>query len=296
MNYNHLHYFWVVAREGSIARAAELLHVTPQTISGQLRTLEQQTGAPLFHKAGRNITLTETGRIVLSYAEPMFQLGSELHDVVRDGVARRSVQFKVGVAMVVPKLIVYRILAPALELSDPIQIICHEAPLESLLADLVIHKLDLVLTDSPMSPTSAVRTYDHFLGESGLTFFSGPDAAQHYQRTFPACLDGAPFLFPNSSSALRSGLEGWFRDIGVNPRTVAEFEDAALMSAFGEAGAGLFALPTTIDGDVTRGYRVEPIGRTLEVRERFYAISTERRLKHPSVVAITDAARKRLFS
>lgn len=296
MNYNHLHYFWVVAREGSIARAAELLHVTPQTISGQLRTLEQQVGAPLFHKAGRNITLTETGRIVLSYAEPMFELGSELHDVVRDGVARRAIQFKVGIAMVVPKLIVYRILAPALELKDPIQIVCHEAPLESLLADLVIHKLDLVLTDSPMSPTSTVRTYNHFLGESGLTFFSSPDAAEHYRSTFPACIDGAPFLFPNSSSALRGGLERWFRNIGVSPRMVAEFEDSALMSAFGEAGAGIFALPTTIDSDVTRGYQVEPIGRTMEVRERFYVISTERRLKHPSVVAITDAARKRLFS
>lgn len=295
MNYNHLHYFWVVAREGSIARAAQLLHVTPQTISGQLRTLELQMGTKLFHKTGRNITLTETGHLVLSYVEPMFQLGRELHDVVRDGLAQRSAQFRVGVAMVVPKLIAYRVLAPALELPEPNQIICHEAPLESLLADLILHKLDLVLTDSPMTSPTTVPTYNHLLGESGLTFFASVKDAPSYRRSFPHGLDGAPFLFPNSSSALRTALEGWFREVGVNPRMVAEFEDAALMSAFGEAGAGIFALPTTLDEDVTGRYGVEPIGHTLDIKQRFYVISTERRLEHPAVVAITDAARTRLF-
>ncbi len=295
MNYNHLHYFYVVATEGSLSRAAALLHVTPQTISGQLRALEQQIGAPLFHRAGRNITLTETGNIVLSYAEPMFQLGSALREVVREGVAKRLSQFRVGVAMVVPKLIAYRILAPSREQRDPVQIICHEAPLPSLLMDLAMHKLDLVLTDRPMPPMENVRAYNHLLGESGLTFFSAQSGAAAYRRTFPKCLDDVPFLFPTNSTALRSGLEDWFRDLGVAPRMVAEFEDAALMSAFGEAGDGVFALPTTIEDDVMRVHRVEAIGRTLDVRQRFYAVSTERRLKHPSVVAITDAARERLF-
>ena len=296
MNYNHLHYFYVVAREGSIARAAQRLHVTPQTISGQLRALEQHMGVPLFHKAGRNITLTETGRVVMSYAEPMFQLGAELGNVVREGIQRRLSQLQVGIAMVVPKLIAYRILAPAREREASMQIICHEAPLETLLADLAVHKLDLVLTDSPMTPRHHVRAYNHLLGESGLTFFMGRTAAARHARTFPRSLDGAPFLFPNTSSALREALEAWFEQNGVRPRMVAEFEDAGLMSAFGEAGDGIFALPSTIDEDVTRAYRVVPIGRTSDIKQRFYAISTERRLKHPSVVAITDAARTRLFT
>lgn len=296
MNYNHLHYFWVVATEGSIVRAAELLHVTPQTISGQLRTLEQQMGAPLFRKSGRRLTLTETGRVALSYAKPMFQLAGELSDVLRDGVIRRSVQFNVGIAMVVPKLIAYRILAPALELEEPIQIICHEAPLESLLADIAVHKLDLVLTDTPMGPTHSVRAYNHLLGECGLTFFAERRRGRRYRASFPRSLDGAPFLFPSKSSALRGALATWFRQRNVHPRLVAEFEDTALMNAFGEAGAGIFALPTTIETDVTQKYRVTPIGRTTEVKERFYVISTERRLKHPSVVAITNAARTQLFT
>ena len=295
LNYKHLHYFWAVATEGSIAAAAKRLHVTPQTISGQLRTLEQQIGAALFRKAGRKLVLTETGRVTLSYAGPMFELAGELAKVLSDGVIGRAVQFKVGIAMVVPKLIAYRILAPALELPDPIQIICHEAPLESLLADIAIHKLDLVLTDAPMSPAHHVRAYNHLLGESGLTFFAGRRASTRYRRDFPRCLDGKPFLFPSKSSALRGALANWFDSQGVHPRMVAEFEDTALMNAFGEAGAGAFALPTAIEEDVRRRYRVAAIGRTLDIKERFYVISAERRLKHPSVVAITNAARTRLF-
>lgn len=295
LNYNHLHYFWVVATEGSIAKAAELLHVTPQTISGQLRTLEERMGAPLFRKAGRKIVLTETGRVALSYAEPMFELGNELKHVLNVGMLRHSDRLQVGVAMVVPKLIAYRILMPSLELAEPVRLVCHEAPLESLLADIAVHKLDLVLTDSPMSPAYSVRAYNHFLGDSGLTFFAQRKDAGRYKRKFPQSLHAEPFLLPARSSALYTSLVDWFDRSGIGPRIVAEFEDTALMSAFGEAGTGVFALPTAIEDDVEKRYRVKGIGRTDEVRQGFYVVSAERRLKHPAVLAITTAARTRLF-
>jgi LysR family transcriptional activator of nhaA len=295
LNYNHLHYFWVVATQGSITKAAELLHVTPQTISGQLRTLESRMGGPLFRKAGRKIVLTEIGRVALSYAEPMFELGNELKRVMKDETIRPSVRFQVGIAMVLPKLIAYRILEPALALPDPMRIVCHEAPLDSLLADIAVHKLDLVLTDSPMIPSYSVRAYNHLLGESGVSFFAERRNARRYRRNFPQSLDGEPFLLPATSSALRGSLTHWFERRDINPRVVAEFEDTALMNAFGEAGAGIFASPTAIEADLEKRYRVKAIGRAAEIKQRFYVVSTERRLKHPAVLAITTAARRRLF-
>jgi LysR family transcriptional activator of nhaA len=225
----------------------------------------------------------------------MFELGRELTDMLRDGVIRRAVQFKVGVAMVVPKLIAYRILAPALDLEKPIQIICHEAPLENLLADIAVHKLDLLVADAPIRPGHNVRAYNHLLGECGISFFASRKTAARYRKRFPLSLKGAPFLFPSDSSALRSALQQWFDSVEARPTMVAQFEDTALMNAFGEAGAGVFALPTAIEGDVLRRYRVAVVGRTREIKERFYLISPERRLKHPSVVAIMAAARSQLF-
>jgi LysR family transcriptional activator of nhaA len=295
LNLKHLHYFYLVATSGSVTAAAKALHVTPQTISGQLRTLERQVGAPLFQRVGRRLALTETGRAAFSYAQPMFELGRELTDMLRDGVIRRAVQFKVGVAMVVPKLIAYRILAPALDLEKPIQIICHEAPLENLLADIAVHKLDLLVADAPIRPGHNVRAYNHLLGECGISFFASRKTAARYRKRFPLSLKGAPFLFPSDSSALRSALQQWFDSVEARPTMVAQFEDTALMNAFGEAGAGVFALPTAIEGDVLRRYRVAVVGRTREIKERFYLISPERRLKHPSVVAIMAAARSQLF-
>ena len=295
LNYNHLHYFWVVANEGSITRAAEYLHVTPQTISGQLRTLENRTGSPLFRKVGRKLELSETGRIVLSYASPMFELGTELCHVLKHGVLPNTVRLQVGIGMVLPKLIAYRILKPALELPEPVRIVCHEAPLEALLADVAVHKLDLVLTDSPMSPSYSVRVYNHLLGECGLTFFAQTRRARRYKDRFPMSLHGEPFLLPTRNSALRGSLTQWFERCDIRPHVVAEFEDTALMNEFGEAGAGIYALPTAIEADVEKRYRVRAIGRTLEIKERFFVISTERQIKHPAIVAITNAARTRLF-
>jgi LysR family transcriptional activator of nhaA len=296
LNLKHLRYFWTVASQGSIAKAAQLLFLTPQTISGQIKELEQQIGAQLFAKAGRGLVLTETGRLVFSYADEMFRLSDELQDVLQGGSPSTAPTLKVGIAMVVPKLLAYRVLEPALRLEEPVRLVCSEAPLADLLAALSVHKLDLVLADSPVSPVFNVRAYNHLLGESGISFFVKRTLVTRYAPDFPRSLDGAPMLMPSESSALRRGLELWFQQQEVRPRLVAEFEDRALMKAFGEAGAGVFTSPMAVDEDVRAKYDVELIGRTEEVKERYFAISAERRIKHPAVSAITDSARRRIFA
>ncbi len=296
LNLKHLRYFWAVASNGSIARASEILHVTPQTISGQLRELEEQIGTKLFQKAGRNLELTEMGRLVLSYANEMFRLSNELQDVLAGRTPGSRVTLNVGIAMVVPKLLAYRVLEPVLRLEEPVRLICNEAPLVDLLADLSVHKLDLVLADSPVSPALNIRAYNHLLGESGISFFAGNSATQQHQDNFPQSLDGTPMLMPTSSSALRRSLELWFERLNIQPFVVAEFEDRALMKAFGEAGAGIFTSPTAVEGDVLDKYAVRVVGRCEEVKERFFAISAERRIKHPAVSTITESARFDLFS
>lgn len=295
LNLKHLRYFWAVAKEGSIARASEVLHLTPQTISGQLRELEEQLDTKLFTKSGRGLALTDAGRLAFSYADEMFRLGGELEDVLAGRAPGSLLSLRVGIAMVVPKLLAYRVLAPVLEMAEPVRLVCHEAPLVDLLSDLSVHKLDLVLADCPVSPALNIRAYNHLLGESGISFFASPTPAAIYRDGFPASLDGAPMLMPTSHSALRRGLETWFDRLGIHPAVAAEFEDRALMKTFGEAAAGIFTSPTAVDGDVLQKYGVEVIGRTQEVRERFYAISAERRIKHPAVSVITEAARSELF-
>ena len=295
LNLKHLRYFWVVASEGSIARASEILHLTPQTISGQLSRLEESIGDNLFDKAGRNLVLSETGRLVFSYADEMFRLGSELQDLLEGRPADKELVFNVGVAMVVPKLLAYRVLEPVMHMPEQVRLVCHEAPLVDLLADLSVHKLDLVLADSPVSPALNIRAYNHVLGESQISFFvKGRDAAQ-LRKGFPRSLDDAPMLMPTAGSALRRAMDQWLEREGIRPRIVAEFEDRALMKAFGEAGTGIFTSPTTVEEDVMEKYNVQLIGRTDAVRERFYAISAERRIKHPAVATITTAARTDLF-
>jgi LysR family transcriptional activator of nhaA len=296
LNLKHLRYFWAVACQGSVARAAEVLHLTPQTISGQLRELEQQVGAKLFGKAGRSLELTETGRLVFSYADEMFRIGDELQDVLAGRTPGGGLKLSVGVAMVVPKLLTYRLLAPALAMDDPVRLMCVERPLVDLLADLSVHKLDLVLTDSPLNPALNISAFNHPLGESPSLFFAAPALAARYRDGFPASLDGAPMLMPSSSSALRRVLDHWLERIGVQPRVVAEIEDRALMKTFGEAGAGIFTAPLAVKDDVLRKYDVDVIGRCDEIVERFYAISAERRIKHPAVSVITEAARAGLFA
>ncbi len=296
INLKHLRYFWAVASYGSITKASEELHLTPQTISGQLRDLEENMGEKLFSRQGRNLVLTETGRMVFSYADEMFQLGLELQDVLDGQTVGVKVTIKVGVAMIVPKLLAYRVLAPALDMSESTNLICHEAPLVDLLADMSVHKLDAVLSDSPISPSLNIRAYNHSLGGSGITFFATPKHAKKLEKDFPKNLHDFPFLMPSKNTSLRNKLENWFEQQQIKPQVVAEFEDRALMKAFGERGTGVFTSPQTMEEDVLEKYGVRVIGHTDEIQENFYLISPERRIRNPAVTAITEAARENLFS
>jgi len=296
LNYNHLYYFWVVASEGSVARAAERLHLTPQTISGQIQVLEDAIGADLFIRKGRRLVLSETGRLAFAYADEIFRLGAEMEDVIEGRAGGGELPFTVGIVDVVPKLIAYRLLEPALALEQPVRIVCREGKLEDLLADVAVHKVDMVLADTPIAPGINVRAFNHTLGECGITFFASPAAAEGYREGFPQSLDGAPMLLPATNTALRGALMLWLDRMEIRPHVAGEFEDSALMTAFGQAGVGIFLAPTTIESDIIRQYDVAPVGRTDEVRERFYALSAERRLRHPAVVAIREAARMEMFS
>lgn len=295
LNYNHLYYFWIVAREGSIARAAELLHLTPQTISGQLHVLEESIGSRLFQRSGRNLMLTDVGRLTLNYADEMFRLGAEMQEVLQGRPGGQVVQFRVGIVDVVPKIIAYRLLEPALSLPQQVRIICNEGKLDDLLADVAVHKLDMVLADTPMSATAGVKAFNHLLGECGISFFAAP-GLRGYRDNFPDSLRDVPMLLPATNTALRGALMQWLDQLDIKPRIAGEFEDSALMNAFGKAGVGIFIAPSVIEREVVRQLEVEVIGRTPRVRERFYAISTERRLRHPAVVAISEAARQEVFT
>lgn len=295
LNYHHLLYFWTVAREGSIARACEKLFLAQPTISGQLRVLEKAVGDKLFARSGRGLVLTETGRTVYRYADEIFSLGRELQDTLRGRPAGRPMRLLVGVADVLPKLVSFRLLEPALALSDPVQIICREDKPERLLSDLSIHGLDIVLSDAPVGPHVKVRAFNHLLGECGVAVMGKAALARPFRKGFPASLDGAPFLLPTENTSLRRALDQWFDRRSIRPSIRAEFEDSALLKVFGQAGVGLFVVPTAVENEVRKQYGVELVGRVEEVRERFYAISVERKLKHPAVVAISEAARQELF-
>lgn len=296
LNYNHLQYFWSVAREGSVAKAAESLHITPQTISGQLKLLEESVGQPLFDRMGRRLVLSEMGHIVMEYAEEIFAIGGELSQVVRGQKTAGPSILSIGMVSSMPKLIAERIIAPSLVDVEPIRIRCHEASLEQLLGELAVHRLDLVLSDQPMPQGLSLRAFNHRLGESGLAFFSQRGVARHYKAKFPHSLNGAPMLLPSQHSALRRRLDEWFDSNKIAPQVVGEFDDSALLKAFGEAGVGLFAAPSVIEDEICKMYSMSVIGRTDAITEQFYAISPERRIKHPSVVRITEAARVDLFS
>lgn len=295
LNYNHLQYFWSVAREGSIAKAAESLHLTPQTISGQLKLLEESVGQPLFDRVGRRLVLSEMGHVVMEYADEIFAVGAELSQVVRGHKVVGPSVLSVGMVSSLPKLIAERIIAPSLTDEEPLRIRCHEASLEQLLGELAVHRLDLVLSDQPMPQGLSLRAFNHFLGESGLAFFSQRRVARRYKAKFPASLNAAPMLLPSQHSALRRRLDEWFDSHGIAPQIVGEFDDSALLKAFGEAGSGLFAAPSAIEKEICKMYSMSVIGRTDAITEKFYAISPERRIKHPSVVRITEAARSELF-
>jgi LysR family transcriptional activator of nhaA len=291
INYKHLHYFWMVAKQGGIMRASERLHLTPQTISGQISMLEDQLGEPLFSKVGRQLELTETGRLVLSYAEDIFTLGGELEAVLRNLPPERPMVFRVGVADVVPKTITARLLAPALGLNAQVRLICKENNLDSLLGELALHRLDLVIADAPIPARLNVTGYNHNLGNSGISFLATHALAKPLRKKFPQSLDGAPLLIPSDINLLHSALLKWLEELHIQPRIVGEFDDSALMRAFGQAGMGVFIAPTVIADEVAKQIGGTIIGNTEAVRETYYAISTERRTSHPAVAAITQTAR-----
>ncbi len=295
LNYNHLLYFWTVAREGSIARASETLHLTPQTISGQLKLLEESVGEALFNRVGRGLALTDTGRIVNQYADEIFSLGAELTHRIKSKSPGNATVFNVGIVNSLAKLIAHRILEPALSLADPIRLICWEGDLEKLLADLSIHRLDLVVSDRPIPAGLSVKAYNHSLGESSVSFFCRRRDARKYANGFPNSLNDAPMLLPLEGSSMRRSIDDWFDRKNLAPRVIAEFDDSALLKAFGEAGNGVFPAPTAIAEEIEHMYGARSIGTASNVNETYVAISPERRLKHPAVLEITRSARSSLF-
>ncbi|MDP2794218.1 MAG: transcriptional activator NhaR [Sulfurisoma sp.] len=295
LNYKHLRYFWMVAKSGGIARASEQLHLTPQSISGQLSEFESTLGVDLFRRVGRGLELTETGQRLLGYAEQIFSLGGELLDSIRGDAHQQSVTFRVGIADSVPKMVAYRLVEPSLSLDEPVKLICREGRLATLLADLAVHRLDMVIADRPMPDNLNVRGYDHYLGESGVSVFGAKSLVKKGNLPFPQLLDGVPFLLPGVDVALHSRLMRWLEFEHLHPRIVGEFDDSALMMAFGQAGAGYFVAPTAIESYVVRQSDVRVVGRIETVREQIYAITNERKLTHPIISAVCRFAQHDVF-
>lgn len=290
LNYHHLHYFWVVAREGGVTRASEVLHLSQPTVSGQIRELEKAMKAPLFAKRGRGLVLTETGQAVFRYADDIFALGRELMDTVSGRPVGQPLRLRVGVVDVMPKLIAHLLIESALRLPESVRVVCSEGKLDRLAAELSIHNLDVILSDSTLSPAVKAKVYTHLLGECGVVVVGVPKLVAAYTSGFPKSLDGAPFLLPSEGTSLRRSLDQWFEKHNIRPAIRGEFEDSALLKTFGRSGEGLFAIPSAVESDIQQHYGVERVGIADGVRERFYAISVERKLKHPAVVAISEKA------
>ena len=295
INYHHLLYFWTVAKEGSIVKASKKLRLAQPTISGQIKRFEHVLGENLFQKKGRNLVLTEAGRLVFRYAEEIFTLGGELQDVLKGRPTNRPPKIVIGISNAFPSLVAQLLLAPTVEQLGPINLVCREDKPERLVAELAIHNLDVVLTDAPMNPSFRIKAYNHLLGECGLEIFSSAKLAESYRHNFPQSLDGAPFLLPTDNTIIRQSIDQWFDSRGIRPHIVGEFEDSILLKVFGQSGMGLFPAPGVISDEVQKRYDVRTVGILDEVRVQFYAISVEQKLKHPAIVAINEEARKKIF-
>ena len=297
MNYKHLHYFWAAAKAGGVMAAGEQLHISPQTLSGQIKLLEERLGTRLFRKRGRGLELTAEGRIALNYADQIFALGKTLEEtLVRGRDAPIGIDFRVGLADAVPKAVAYRLLEPALTASGPVRLVCGEGPLDDLLAQMSVHKVDVVIADEPMRRELSVKAFNHELGSTTTSFFCTATLRSTLGARFPASLDGAPMMLPAAGSALRRHFDLWLAKNELRPQVVGEFADSALIAAFGREGRGVFMAPTLLERETCAQYGVKVLGRSPDLRQDFYAISIERRITHPCVEAITDAARGRLFS
>lgn len=296
LNYHHLFYFWTVAREGSVAAASRQLHVGRPAISMQLKSLEKFVGAELFRRRGRYLELTKTGELVQTYADDIFSTGRELVDVLRGRPTGRPQRFRIGIADVMAKIVAFQLLLPALDADEQAVLECREDEPNRLFGQLAVHELDLVLSDIPLAPGLDVSAYNHVMGESTTTLFAARSLASELQRGFPQSLDGAPFLMPSSTAAIRNSLQHWFEERDLRPTVVAEFEDAALMKVFGQAGRGVFPAPTVVQAQICQNYDVVPVGVLDSVRERFYAISPERKIRHPGVARIVESAKQGIFA
>ena len=295
LNYHHLLYFWVIAREGSIKQAREVLSLSQPALSAQLRALEDAIGEKLFSRVGRKLVLTDVGKVVYRYADEIFSLGRELTNTLKGHGTQRPIRLVVGIAEVVPKMVAYKLLKVAYKQFEHMRIVCWEGRLERLLGELALHTLDIVLTDTPVPPIVSIEAHSHLLGESGVALFGPEHLASHYRRKFPQSLDGAPFLLPTPNSMLRRGLDEWFRKRGVEPFIVGEFEDGATMQAFAQEGHGLFPGSSVVESEISRQYQVRKVGHVTGVKQRFYGITVERRLKHPAVLAISESAKEEVF-
>ena len=297
LNYKHLHYFWVIAKSGGVAKAGEQLHVTPQSISGQMRLLEAAVGNSLWRRAGRKLELTETGHLVFDYADRLFTVGEELKDALRDravaGNARQVSTFRVGVTGSVVKVVAYRLVAPALSLQPAPRLVCREGRFSELLALLAVHQLDLVISDRAMPSSMNVRGYNHLLVQDGVTFLAAPAMAKRLRKGFPQSLTGMPMMMPGGDAAVRPKLLRWLDQLQIRPHVLGDFDDTAVMKAFGQAGAGVFPMPSLVADEIAAQFHVAAIGSTDEVRHEVYAISGERRLTNAAVLAIVDNARTR---
>jgi LysR family transcriptional regulator, transcriptional activator of nhaA len=294
LNFHHLRYFWTVAREGSLRKASERLHVSQPSMSAQIQSLEEYLGEDLFRRSGRSLVLTEMGRMVFGYADEIFSLGQDLLSTVKGHSANRLIKFNVGIADSVPKLVAKEILKPAFFHVPPVHVVCHEGKVEDLLGQLASLRLDIVLADEPASTSLKFKTFNHLLGTSGVSFCAVPQLARKLQNGFPRSLDGAPALLPTQNTGLRRSLEKWFQTMNLHPHIIGEFEDAALMTVVAGDGLGFMPMATVVEKELSR-YKLEIIGATRKCSDQFYAISSERRLSHPAVILITESAQRRLF-
>jgi LysR family transcriptional activator of nhaA len=296
LNYHHLQYFWRVVRSGGVSHAARELRVSSPAVSSQLKELQEFLGEPLFTRSGRKLVLTEMGKTVYDYADDIFSLGRELLDTVRNRPTGRPIRVDIGIADVLPKMIAQWLIEPALKLRESVRIVCREAASEQLIARLATLELDVVLSDSPSDPSRTFRAYNHLLGESGIDFVGIGSVVKKMRGTFPKSLSGAPMLLPTDNTAMRRDLDYWFEMNGVHPQIIGEFEDYALLRAFAQSGSALFPVPSVFARELRRQDKIQRIGSTKDVKLRFYAISAERKIQHPAVIAICESARRQLFA
>lgn len=296
LNYNHLYYFWMVARHGSVVRAAEELLVSQPTISAQLRELEDSLGRKIFERSGRGLALTDAGRLAFSYADEIFSLGQEMLNALEHRPAGPPLRLAVGIVDMIPKTVARLLLEPATRMAQPVRLICREDKADHLLADLSARRLDLVLADAPLGTSGHARTHSHLLGQSGVAFLAAGKLAAQFKRGFPKSLNNAPMLLPSDTTALRRSLDLWFDANRIRPRVVGEFDDAALLISFGRAGEGVFPVPSAMVDEIRREHHVALVGRTDAIQERFYAVTMREKPDHPAVIAICDSARRGIFA